>query len=125
MLAHKIKILSWNCRGLGILDKCNVVRETIRSSRCDICMLQETKLNEFSLSYVARFLPSYFDSTCAYNLAINWGILIAWKRKFKCITSWSTMHTTSVVLENMRSGEIACYTVVYGPSNDLEKTQFL
>lgn len=71
MLYAKFKILSWNFRGLGLLDKCNIVRETIRCSRCDICMLQETKLNEISLSYVSNFLPSYFNTDCVFNLADN------------------------------------------------------
>jgi hypothetical protein len=40
------------CGGLGSLTKCNVVRNYIRSSRCDIVVLQETKLNDLTLSYI-------------------------------------------------------------------------
>lgn len=127
MSYKKTNILTWNVRGLGLKEKCNVVRQTLRTSRCDICMLQETKLNEITLDYLLSLLPSYFDPHCIYNLANNskGGILIAWKKKFKLISSWSTMHTSSVLLLDQTTGSKACYTVVYGPSVDVEKPNFL
>lgn len=60
MLQKKISLLSWNVRGLGNDEKCLVVRNVIKNSRCDICALQETKGNRVDLSYVSRFLPSFF-----------------------------------------------------------------
>lgn len=123
----KLQILSWNCRGLGLIEKCNVVRETIRASRCDICLLQETKLNEISLTYVMMFLPSYFSPDCVYNCANNssGGIIIAWKKCFVLLKCWSTRHTTSAVLRNQISGQEMCVTVVYGPSIDSAKPEFI
>lgn len=118
----KITILSWNCRGLGILEKCNVVREIIRSSRCDVCMLQETKINEFSLNYMLPFLPSYFNQKCVFNVAdrSKGGILIAWKNNYELLNSWSTPHTVTVTLFNISSGSTTTYTVAYGPSSSDE-----
>lgn len=123
----KLKILSWNVRGLGRDGKCNVVKEIIRSSRCDICMLQETKINEFPLNYGRHFLPSYFDDTCAFNLAINTsgGVLVAWKKQFQLLRSWSSRHTVSVLLEHPNSGTIGLYTGVYGTCVDAEKPPFI
>lgn len=110
-----------------MLDKCNVVREVIRSSRCDVCLLQETKLNEISLSYVVNFLPSYFSPNCVFNLVFNslGGILIAWKKSFQLIKSWSTPHTVSAVLLNQISGTRTIYIVVYSPSVEAEKPRFI
>lgn len=122
------KILSWNCRGLGLLDKCNVVREVIRSSRCDVCLLQETKLSEIPFNYFSRFLPSYFNLSCVYNLADHskGGILIGWKRSYEMLNSWSTAHTASVMLKNSISGAKSIFTVVYGPSgSDSERLIFI
>lgn len=62
----KFKLLSWNVRGLGLLDKCHVVRDVLRSSRCEICCLQETKINKMEFEYVARVLPSFFEINCVY-----------------------------------------------------------
>lgn len=66
-----IKLLSWNCRGLGCLDKCLVVRNVIRASRCDVVCIQETKWNEIELSYVLSVLPTFFENECMYINAIN------------------------------------------------------
>lgn len=57
----KMKMVTWNVRGLSNLDKCTVVRNILRKSRCDVICLQETKLNEKNLDYFGVVLPSYFD----------------------------------------------------------------
>lgn len=127
MLYKKTKVLCWNVRGLGLFDKCNVVRETIRASRCNFCMLQETKLNELCLSYVMKFLPSYFDPCCVFNLAnqSKWDILIVWKRNFEMIKCWSTYHTTPVLLKNQSTCQLIFLTVLYGPCTDVDKPSFI
>ena len=114
MSYKKIRILSWNCRGLGNLEKCNVVCDVIRSARCDVCLLQETKLNEVVFKYVSRFLPSFFNFNVAYNQAFNTsgGLIIAWKRSFELIASWSTIHTLSVILRQESTGFVFLVTNV-------------
>jgi exonuclease III len=41
-------LLSWNVRGLGDLDKCNIVRDALKQATPSIICLQETKLCECS-----------------------------------------------------------------------------
>lgn len=77
MNPKKIKILCWNVRGLGDGNKCNVERNVVKNSRCDVCCMQELKWNYFDYRYVNRVLPSFFDKKCAIVLA---GMLIAWKK---------------------------------------------
>lgn len=127
MLAKKIKILSWNCRGLRCPQKCNVVRDVVRESRCDVCMFQETKLNECGLSYVSRFLPSFFNQSCAFNCSIgtSGGVVIAWKKNFELQKSFSTRHTLTVLLRQQSTGAEFLLTTVYGPSVENEKPQFI
>ena len=127
MLAKKIKILSWNCRGLGCPDKCNVVRNVVRESRCDVCMFQETKLNESGLNYVGRFLPTFFDQRCAFNHSIgtSGGVIIAWKKNFELLSSFSTRHTLTVRLMQPATGADFIITTVYGPSVEGEKSEFI
>lgn len=62
MNPKKLSVLSWNCRGLGNLDKCLVVRNVIKNSRCDVCCLQETKWNTFELHYFLSVFPSYLTA---------------------------------------------------------------
>ena len=82
MILKKFKLLSWNCRGLGALEKCGVVRDVVRKSRCDICLFQETKWNSFDLAHYFTALPSYFDQNCAVidPISTSGGCLIAWRR---------------------------------------------
>lgn len=127
MYYKKIQILSWNCRGLGDEKKCGVVSDVIRTSRSDVVLLQETKLNEINLSYVLRFLPSFFNPICAYNQALTTkgGLLIAWKRSFDLISSFSTPHTITVLLKHANTGNEVLITNVYGPSTDAGKPRFI
>lgn len=82
MKFKQLKIMSWNVRGLGSKRKRDVVRNIIRSLRCDVVCIQETKLDNYDLSYVSSLLPSYFDRNCVmlYATGTARGCLIAWKR---------------------------------------------
>lgn len=127
MNLQKIKLLSWNVRGLGCVNKGNVVRNTIKNSRCDLCLLQEMKCNSINYSIITKFLPSFFNQDVAFNLAQNsaGGVLIAWKHSFTMLKSWSTKHTVTVVLRQNNSGQVIAVSNVYGPSDDALKPQFI
>ncbi|XP_078175173.1 uncharacterized protein LOC144568675 [Carex rostrata] len=127
MIYKKFKLLSWNCRGLGDLDKCLVVRNVIRSSRCDVVCLQETKLNNLDCSYASAFLPSFFVKQCAFIDAIgtSGGCVIAWKKNYILLSSWATMHTITVLLLQSNFGRVLLITNVYGPSRDEEMAAFI
>lgn len=101
MLSRKFKLLSWNVRGLGNDEKCNVVRNIIKNSRSDVVVFQETKCNRMEFAYIVHFLPSFYSHELAYNLSLNsaGGLIIAWKHSYQLITSWSTKHTLSVQLK--------------------------
>lgn len=123
----KLKLVSWNCRGLGNLNKCDVVRSVLRQSRCDVCMLQETKLNEYNLNCYSRHLPSFFDKNVAVVHANNsaGGILIAWKRSYQLLNCWTTRNSCSALLKQTCSGGTILVTNVYGPSTDALKQGFI
>ena len=48
----KIKILSWNVRGMNDLDKRKVIKNFLRSHRVDLVCLQETKVQEMNINMV-------------------------------------------------------------------------
>lgn len=123
----KFKLVSWNCRGLGNLKKCDVVRSVLRESRCDVCMLQETKLNEYNLNYYSRLLPSFFDKNVVVVHANNskGGILIAWKRSYQLLNCWTTRNSCTALLKQTNTGGILMVTNVYGPSIDALKKDFI
>lgn len=123
----KFKIVSWNCRGLGNLEKCDVVRNALRQSRCDVCMIQETKWNDINFNFYSRLLPSFFDRNVVVVHAQNsaGGILIAWNRSYQLLNSWSTRHTCTALLRQTSTGGIFQITNVYGPSTDDGKEAFI
>ena len=57
----KIKIISWNIRGVNDRDKRKVIKALIRSQKADLVCLQETKIQDISREIihslgVGRFL---------------------------------------------------------------------
>lgn len=103
------------------------MRNVIKSARCDICALQETKGNRVDFTYVSRFLPSFFSYEVAFNLAANSarGVLIAWRRSFSLLSSWSTKHTLTVLLQHDSSNCIVLVTNAYGSTEDTLKPAFM
>ena len=54
------KILCWNVRGLNSDKKWNAIRDRISKSNCDIVCLQETKRDNFDISFIKQVLPGWF-----------------------------------------------------------------
>ena len=48
----KIKILSWNVRGVNDRNKRSLIKALIRSQKVDLVCLQETKMSQMSLGVV-------------------------------------------------------------------------
>ena len=44
----KVKILSWNVRGVNDFDKRKVIKNFIRAQKADLVCLQETKVQEMN-----------------------------------------------------------------------------
>ena len=58
----KLKLFSWNVRGVNNSNKRNVIRNFIRSQRVDLVCLQETKIQEMSAAYARSFgVGRFFD----------------------------------------------------------------
>lgn len=127
MLLKNFKLISWNTRGLGDVDKCKVVRNVIRQERVEVVCLQETKWNRLDYSYVAAVLLSYYDMAVVYTQASNsaGGCLIGWKRAYTLLNSWVTKHTCTAQLRHIPTDQEFSITNVYGPSNEREKGEFI
>ena len=58
----KLKLFSWNVRGVNNPNKRNAVRNFIRSQRVDLVCLQETKIQEMFVAYACSFgVGRFFD----------------------------------------------------------------
>ncbi|KAG5544181.1 hypothetical protein RHGRI_016809 [Rhododendron griersonianum] len=56
----KIKIISWNVRGLNARDKRVIVKVLLKGWRADVVCLQETKLKEATTEVVKEIWGSWW-----------------------------------------------------------------
>ena len=78
----KLKILSWNVRGLNSPRKREVVKNLLRDWRCDIIYLQETKINSMDLQTIKSLWGSPYSDWVALD-AVNTtgGVLLMWDKR--------------------------------------------
>lgn len=107
----KLRILFWNVRGCSDKDKCNVIRDVVRKSHCDILCAQETKWNQADSSYVSLICPSFFsrEFVCLDAIQTRGGCFIGWKRFFEMENAMVTAHTCSVLLRDTRGVSVCNY----------------
>lgn len=105
----------------------NVVLLGMSSRTQDAMYVCYKNQNEYDLSYVMRFIPSFFNLDVAYNLAVNsaGGTFMIWKKSFQLVSLWSTRHTLTVLLRHICTGSQFQVTNVYGPSDDNLKQVFI
>lgn len=120
-------ILSWNVRGLGLSDKCVVVRDNISLVKPSIICLQETKLSVDVSRSCRSFIPFNFDSFFACPAAgSRGGLLTAWpSSSFSLISSSTSAFTITTLLQSSSSADRFAITNVYGPSDHSLTDQFL
>ena len=78
----KVKIMTWNVRGVNDPDRRKIIRNFIRYQRVDLVCLQETKIQEMN-AVVARSLGvgrlTYWRALNAEGSAR--GILLFWDKR--------------------------------------------
>ena len=78
----KLKMVSWNVRGLNDSQKCLVVRNLLREWQCNVVCLQETKLAGIDRQLVCNIWGcQYVDSVVLDADQIAVGVLIMWDRR--------------------------------------------
>jgi len=75
----KLKIISWNVRGLNDSQKHLVVRSLLREWKCDVVCLQETKLAGMDRQMVSSLWSYPYVDWVALNAdQTTGGVLILW-----------------------------------------------
>lgn len=111
----KIKVLSWNVRGLNEREKRLAVRQTVLLEKPDIVCFQETKLSNINNTIISQTCGKRFkDLACLEADGTRGGIMVAWNSKYKLIQSSKGVYTATVTLEH--NGDQFQITSVYGPT---------
>ncbi|RVX04605.1 hypothetical protein CK203_023414 [Vitis vinifera] len=119
----KLRILSWNVRGVNDSAKRKVIKAMIRSQRVDMFCLQETKIQSMTEGLVRSLGTGRF---------LNWGtmdaqgtaggILICWdKRTLELMELEVGCFSISCRMRNVEDGRVWMFTGVYGPFSKEER----
>ena len=113
----KLKILSWNVRGVNDLDKRKVIRNFIRTHRVDLVCLQETKVQEMNNEMVRSLGVGRFLNWTALNAEGSaGGILLIWdKRHISLVDSMVGNFSVSCLFRMEEDVFQWAFSGVYGP----------
>lgn len=98
----KLRILSWNVRGLNEREKRRTLKSLIQSWRADIVCIQETKINEWSDCLSQHLMGSRWAGWAELQaIDSRGGAVILWdKRNWNCIDIHQGSYTISSMLES-------------------------
>ncbi|KAL4379135.1 hypothetical protein GQ457_02G017150 [Hibiscus cannabinus] len=76
---EKMRLLTWNIRGLGTVTKVNAVKNIVRNQRIDLILLQETKKETFSEVDIGKiWVDDQFDFQFSGATGKSGGLLVLW-----------------------------------------------
>jgi exonuclease III len=121
-------VVSWNVRGLGDSDKCNLVRNVFSDAKPSVICIQETKLATIDLFKAKSFLPTNFATSFVLAPAegTRGGLLTAWDASFFSLDShFLKPHTLTTALTCNATSLDFTITNTYGPSDHAGSLPFL
>ncbi len=122
----KLRILSWNVRGLNDPRKREVVKNLLRYWKGDVVSLQETKLAAVDLKIIRSIWGNMYVGWEVLN-AVNTagGILLMWdKRALEKIDCYIGAFTVSCHWKSLDDGYIWTGSSVYGPNLEGVRSSF-
>ncbi|XP_057811598.1 uncharacterized protein LOC131025829 [Salvia miltiorrhiza] len=118
-----MKALSYNIRGLGSQAKQRDVGDLIRREKIDLCFIQETKLESFSLSLCNSWWGAdKCEATFRNSTGRSGGILSIWNKERFAASSWWDFPGGVAVNGQWVTGNIpCCFVNIYAPMTVSEK----
>ena len=120
-------ILNWNIRGINSQDKWLALNQKIEESCSAVVCLQETKREEFDLTYLRNFCPSRINKFHYIpSVGASGGILIAWNGAlFEGETVFQNIYSLSIQFTCKISLKTWILTNIYGPCDHSGKADFI
>ena len=124
-MSMKLRMVSWNVRGLNDVRKHLVVRNLLREWNCDVVCLQETKLASMDRQLICSlWICLYVDWVTLDANQTTSGVLMMWDRraleKFEVLVG---QFSVSVRWQDLGDGFIWACSGVYGPNDNNLKGQ--
>ena len=122
----KIKILSWNVRGVNDPAKRSVIKSFLRSNRVDLVCLQETKVQQMNIGMVRSLGVGRYLNWSALNAEGSaGGILLLWdKRRINLEDSLVGTFSVSCLFRMVDDGFQWVFSGVYGPIEKRRRESF-
>ena len=123
----KLKVLSWNVKGVNDSSKRKTIKSFIRNQSMDLLCIQETKIQPMSEG-VVRSLGSgrFLDWRALDAEEAAGGILICWDKRSLDILDWEEGHfTLSYRFRNVENGVVWVFMGVYGLFAKVERDGLL
>lgn len=117
-----MKIVSWNCRGVGTTIKEEAMNSLIRLEAPDILLIQQTKLEDTTFLQASK---KFWNKSGAHAISARGALgglgLLQNPNKFSLITESLNTHWIFKKMQHLESKEIICLFNVYAPNNAGEK----
>ena len=116
----KLKMVSWNVRGLNDPQKRLIVRNLLWEWNCDVVCLQETKLAGMDRQLVCSFwICPYVDWVALVADQTASGVLMMWDRRALEKLEVMVGHfSVSVRWQGLGDGFIWACSGIYGPNDN-------
>jgi len=117
-----IKMISWNCRGLGSQHKISLIDDLIKAGNPQVFMLQETRRKDIDiLNEICYILRSCKGVVVNARGALG-GVYTLWNPNFFALQSrQSTTHWIKTSLLHIQTGKTLTFINVFIPTLYQEK----
>ncbi|KAJ9695145.1 hypothetical protein PVL29_010576 [Vitis rotundifolia] len=113
----KLKILSWNVRGVNDKSKRKIIKDVVRKQRADLLCFQETKMQVMSEEVVRSLgLGRFMEWRALDAIGSAGGILVCWDKRTLEIVDWEVgLFFISCKFRTVEDGMVWVFTGFYGP----------
>ena len=119
-----MKITSWNCRGFRRKKKEEALKDIIRTSKTNVILLQETKMDSQALLKTMQVVWRNSQGTAENARGASGGLGTVWNtNKFELISADSTTHWIHTKLLHKATDRLVSLFNIYVPQILLEKQQ--
>jgi len=118
-----MKVISWNCRGLGSKGREEAMIDLISLHQPDILLIQETKLEETAFLQISKKFWKKNGAAALSSRGASGGIGTLWDdRKYDVMDTKISSHWILTVLRQINTNTLVSIFNIYAPNSYGEKT---